>query len=90
MAFRPVLLHHRIKAQAATNQGAMAGAHPAVSSAPETPHSTPLAVVLVQPYDSNYVTLGMQELAPIFTADGAAVPATMPGKWDQLALAGRT
>jgi predicted nucleic acid-binding protein len=40
------------------------------------------------PVDSNYVTLAMQDLAPLVTADGALLPATGPGNWDQLALAG--
>jgi hypothetical protein len=30
----------------------------------------------------------MEDLAPLVTADGAMVPATAPGRWDQLALAG--
>jgi hypothetical protein len=48
----------------------------------------PLAQVLVFPSDSNYVTLAMQEYAPLTTADGAMVPVSMPGHWDQLGLAG--
>jgi hypothetical protein len=77
-------LHHRIKTQAANTQAASAGAHPAVPA----PMLTPLAQVTVQPVNSNYVTLGMEDLAPLITADGALVPATSPGRWDQLALAG--
>lgn len=84
MAFRPVLLHHRIKAQAANHQAAMGAAHPAVPA----PMLIPLAQVTVNPTDSNYVTLSMEDLAPIVTADGAMIPASGPGRWDQLALAG--
>jgi hypothetical protein len=88
MAYRKTLLHHRIKQQAANHQTVMAGQHPAVASVTPTPTVMPLAQVTVNPVDDNYVTLAMQELAPITTADGAMVPATGPGKWDQLALAG--
>jgi hypothetical protein len=77
-------LHHRIKTQAASQQAAMSGAHPAVPA----PMITPLALVTVNPVNSNYVTLAMQDLAPLTTADGAMVPATGPGTWDQLRLAG--
>ena len=84
MALRRIQLHHRIKAQAVNHQTAMGDAHPAVPA----PMQTPLAQVTVHPVDSNYVTLAMQGLAPLTTADGAMVPATGPGRWDQLALAG--
>lgn len=84
---RGQFLHQRIKKQAANHSAAMSSAHPA--GGPQTVYTMPLALVTVQPYNSNYVTLGMQDLAPIITADGAAVPATMPGRWDQLRQAGR-
>ena len=84
MAYRKLLLHHRIKGQAANTASVMSGQHPAIPG----PMVLPLAVVAVYPVDSNYVTLAMQDLAPVTTADGAMVPATAPGRWDQLALAG--
>ena len=84
MAYRMVMLHHRIKGQAANHVTAMGDAHPAVPAQ----MVTPLALVTVNPTDSNYVTLGMEDLMPVTTADGAMVPATGPGKWDQLILAG--
>jgi hypothetical protein len=84
MAFRKVLLSHRIKAQAGNQQAAMAGGHPAVPA----PMLTPLAQITVNPVNSNYVTLAMEDLAPLTTANGAMVPATGPGSWDQLKLAG--
>lgn len=84
MAIRPVMLHHRIRGQAAAHQTAMGDQHPAVPG----PMLMPLAQVTVQPVDSNYVTLAMQDLAPVVTADGAMVPATGPGRWGQLTLAG--
>lgn len=87
------MLHHRIHGQAANHTDAMGEAvmvpmeagHPAV---PGTPMLLPLSRVTVNPTDDNYVTLGMQDVAPLTTADGAMVMATGPGSWDQLALAG--
>ena len=84
MAARRQQLHHRIKGQAANHAAVMAGGHPAIPA----PLMTPLAQVTVNPVDNNYVTLAMQEYAPLVTADGAMVPSTGPGRWDQLALAG--
>ena len=81
---RHSLLPHRVKTQAAGSMAAMAGQHPAVPA----PMLIPLAQVTVNPVNSNYVTLAMEDLAPLTTADGAMVPATAPGRWDQLALAG--
>jgi len=84
MAIRRKQLHHRIKAQAANHIIAMGDAHPAVPGQ----MVLPLALVTVNPVDDNYVTLAMQDLAPLTTADGAMVPAVGPGRWDQLKLAG--
>lgn len=78
------MLHHRIKGQAANSAAVMAGGHPAVPG----PMVLPLATITVHPVSSNYVTLAMQDLAPMLTADGAMVPASAPGRWDQVALAG--
>lgn len=85
MAYRKRLLSHRVTGQAANHQQVMGGQHPAVPG----PMVLPLALVTVHPADSNYVTLAAQDLAPLVTADGAMVPATAPGKWDQLTAAGR-
>jgi hypothetical protein len=50
----------------------------------------PQALVTVYPEPGGqYSTIGYQGLAPIFTADGAAIPATSPGRWAQLIMAGR-
>lgn len=49
----------------------------------------PVSVVRVVPATSPYVTVGMEELAPIWTTDGAAVPSVAPGRWGQLRAAGR-
>jgi hypothetical protein len=84
MAYRKTLLSHRIMAQPVNHVTAMGDQHPAVPA----PMETPLAQVTVNPVDNNYVTLAMQDLAPLITADGALIPSTGPGRWDQLALAG--
>jgi hypothetical protein len=52
------------------------------------PMEMPLAMVNVYPAPGGYVTVAYQDLAPIFTSDGAAVPAVTPGRWGQLAAAG--
>lgn len=83
MAFRKPL-DHRIRNQPTSQQEAMTSAHPAVPG----PMVLPLLLVTVNPVSSNYVTLAAQDLMPLTTADGAMVPASGPGKWDQLALAG--
>ena len=84
MAYRKRTLDQRIYGQAADHPAAMASAHPAVPA----PMVLPLAQVTVNPVSSDYVTLAMQDLMPVITADGAMVPASGPGRWDQLALAG--
>lgn len=55
-----------------------------------TPMVMPLAQVLVYPEPGGtYSTLAYRGLVPIYTPDGAAVPAAQPGSWGQLARAGR-
>lgn len=54
-----------------------------------TPQEMPLQQVTVSYDGGPYVTLGSSELVPLVTADGAAVPATAPGRWGQLRQAGR-
>lgn len=68
----------------ARTAAAMTGAHPAVPA----PMVMPLTQVTVNPIDQNYVTLGVADVLPLTLADGAMVPATAPGRWDQLAQAG--
>lgn len=36
-----------------------------------------------------YVSIGVSDLDPIYTADGAMIPSTSPGSWGQLRAAGR-
>ena len=91
MALRRQQLHHRIKGQAANHAAVMeqASGHPDPGAASGITRM-PVAVVTVNPVSSNYATLAMQEVLPIVAADGAMVPATAPGRWDQLWQAGRT
>jgi hypothetical protein len=92
MAIRPVKLHHRIKAQPgyqAAPSGPVTGQHPDPGMTAGIT-SGPLSLVTVQPVDNNYVTLGMQEYQPIYTADGAIIASTGPGRWDQLRQAGKS
>jgi hypothetical protein len=89
MAVRRVQLHHRIKGQAANQAAVMEGSHPSAATVSGLT-VMPVAVVSVNPGIPGYATLAMSELTPIITADGAVIPATMPGRWDQLYQAGRT
>jgi hypothetical protein len=91
MAIRKQHLHHRIKGQAANHAAHMAAAegHPSAATVSGITQM-PVSMVLVNPVSSNYATLAMQEVLPIVTADGAMIPATAPGRWDQLYQAGRT
>jgi hypothetical protein len=70
-------------AVAATGRGGLSVA------SPPGPMTTPLQAVLVTPTDSQYVTIGAEEMQPIYTPDGAAIPATTAGHWAQLRAAGR-
>jgi hypothetical protein len=85
----------RIRARVSEGQnatpGAAAGYQPIGSghASPPAVMVMPVSFVTVQPASSQYVTAGMQDLAPIWTADGAAVPAIAPGRWGQLRSAGR-
>lgn len=68
---------------------AMTGGNPAplaeVGLPPGAPQVAPSSILYV--YAPS--TVGLGPLAPIVTADGALIPATMPGGWDQLRAAGR-
>lgn len=59
-----------------------AGYHPYGTGA--TPMTMPLARVMIHEAGMTYETL-----QPIYTTDGAAVPATAAGSWGQLYAAGR-
>lgn len=54
------------------------------------PMVMPLAAVLVSPEPGGtYSTLAYRGLVPVYTPDGAAIVASQPGRWGQLAAAGR-
>jgi hypothetical protein len=64
----------------------------AVSGSAASPPSVmtmPLQLVTVTPAQSQYVTLGAQDLTPIWGPMGEGIPATAPGRWGQLRAAGR-
>jgi hypothetical protein len=85
----------RIKARVAGGEnatpGTEAGYRPAGGgqASPPAVMTMPLARVIVAPVSWQYATLGAEELTPIWTADGAGVPASAPGTWGQLRAAGR-
>jgi hypothetical protein len=71
-------------------QGSAAPVAGGAASPSGAPGVMPLAQVTVYPDPGGgYSTIAYTGLAPIYTADGAAVPATSPGRWAQLAAAGR-
>lgn len=79
----------RLKGRVA-NMGSTGSAYAPVTGGAASPPSVmvmPLARVVTQETSSQYVTLGMEDLAPVWTTDGAAVPASAPGRWGQLAAA---
>lgn len=94
-------LRRRVAGLGGTQRAAQAGYAPVTPAAPAAgisgggaspaaPGVMPLAQVLVSPQPGGtYSTLAYRGLTPIYTADGAAVPASSPGRWAQLAAAGR-
>lgn len=76
------LLKRRIVHQA---QGRTAAPLSEVALPPGSPQFAPSSLIEVFAPS----TVGLSPLAPIVTADGALVPATSPGAWDQLRAAGR-
>ena len=85
-------LQRRVRSIGATQKAARSG-YSQVSGGQASPPAVgvmPLAQVSVYPHPGGtYVTLAYQGLAPIYTADGAAVPATAPGRYAQLYASGR-
>ena len=88
MAIRRQRLRHRIHAHPGTQAAVQGSYHPAGTA--ETPMSMPVATVIVSAAQGQYVTLGSMEFTPLFTTDGAVIPAVAPGRWGQLVAAGRT
>jgi len=83
----------RIRARVAGGENATpsAGYRPLGSgnASPPSVQVMPLTRVTVAPVSSQYVTLGSEDLTPIWTSDGAGIPASAPGSWGQLRAAGR-
>lgn len=85
----------RIKARVMGGQnatpGESAGYQPVTGgqASPPAMMVMPIQRVTVSSASSQYVTLGHEDLTPIWTTDGAAVPASAPGTWGQLRAAGR-
>lgn len=65
------------------------GATSGSAASPPSVMTMPLQQVIVTPAKSGYVTVGSEDLVPIWTTDGAGVPASAPGRWGQLRAAGR-
>ena len=91
-------LKHRVAKGGGNHQAAMADYTPAQttgavtggSGSPASADVMPQAAVVVYPEPGGmYSTIGYKGLSPIFTADGAAIPASSPGRWAQLVMAGR-
>ena len=93
-------LHRRVHNVGNSHKQAMSGYTPVQPPAAQVsggaaspsgaPGVMPLAQVSVYPDPGGqYSTIAYTGLVPIYTADGAAVPATSPGRWAQLAAAGR-
>jgi len=93
-------LKHRVRNVGNNHKQAMSAYTPVQGTAAQTsggaaspsgaPGVMPLAQVTVYPEPGGeYSTIAYQDLAPVYTADGAAVPATSPGRWAQLVSAGR-
>jgi hypothetical protein len=94
MAIRTHRLHHRITGMGGNTQQVMASATPMGQQHPSgtaaTPMVMPIAQVLVYPAAvQGYSVIAYHELVPIWAPGGEAIPASMPGRWGQLAAAGR-
>jgi hypothetical protein len=79
-------LRNRVAAQPAASVSQMTGS---AASPGGTPTTMPLAQVIVGQPDNGYVTVAYRGCTPLWTTDGAAIPADAPGHWGQLAAAGR-
>lgn len=81
----------RIARQAGSNAAAQAAMNPVTGGAASpggVPMTMPLQQVIVQQTSDQYVTVGSQELEPIWAPDGETIPATGSGRWGQLIAAG--
>jgi hypothetical protein len=81
----------RLRGRVASQQYQGSGGYEEVSGGQASPGGTPMVMplqrVVVGPTVSQYVTVGMEDLAPLWTTDGAPVAASGGGGWGQLAVA---
>jgi hypothetical protein len=91
MRARKQHLKHRVAKVGTVNQVAQQGYTPVTggTASPPSVQVMPLSQIIVRPASSQYVTVGMEDLTPIWTPDGAGIPASAPGRWGQLRAAGR-
>jgi hypothetical protein len=91
-------LRKRVKKVQGSHKAAMAQYTPVSTAAqvsgggasPEAVGVMPLASVEVYPEPGGgYSTIAYKGLVPLFTEDGAVIPASSPGRWGQLRQAGR-
>jgi len=85
-------LKRRVASMGSSQAAAAAGYAPVTGGAasPAAVSVMPQAQVIVYPHPgAGYSSIAYRGLSPIYTADGAAVPATSPGRWAQLIAAGR-
>lgn len=74
-------LHSRISGQAGAARAAAAGYHPAGTA--DTPMTMPMVHVLFAGGGAM-----VQQMMPLTTANGAMIPATAPGQFGQVRIAG--
>jgi hypothetical protein len=85
----------RIRRRVAGGQNATPGAADGYqpigqgNASPPAVQVMPVSRVIIGPVTSPYVSLGVEDLTPVWTTDGAPVPASAPGRWGQLRAAGR-
>jgi hypothetical protein len=85
-------LQRRVAGLGGSQAAAQAGYTPVTGGAasPAAVGTMPQAQVIVYPHPgAGYSSIAYRGLSPIYTADGAAVPASSPGRWAQLIAAGR-
>lgn len=75
-------LHSRIAGQHGANAAAMGAYHPHGTA--DTPMIMPMVHVQFSGSGAQ-----VQVMAPLITPDGRTVPATAPGRWDQVSVSGR-
>jgi len=87
---KPARKRHGKNAPQPVNAGASDVPVNGSAASPPAVQVMPLQLVQVQrPAWQDYLTAGVSDIDPIYSADGAMIPATAPGSWGQLRAAGR-